>query len=163
MKFKSLFLLAATAMMVSCGKYQFDATQVATEVANQQAKNQLGIDIDPNQNWRPIRQGSVTITANADLKNIVRVEVLTETPFSNEDAMVLSSMDCQPGQQVTLSYEAPDYLTQLVAACVSDEGEYFIKVFDIESQEVDFQANNSNGARTKTILGPTTCFGYIKL
>ena len=149
MKFKSLFLLAATAMMVSCGKYQFDATQVATEVANQQAKNQLGIDIDPNQNWRPIRQGSVTITANADLKNIVRVEVLTETPFSNEDAMVLSSMDCQPGQQVTLSYEAPDYLTQLVAACVSDEGEYFIKVFDIESQEVDFQANNSNGARMR--------------
>lgn len=148
MKFKSLFLLAATAMMVSCGKYQFDATQVATEVANQQAKNQLGIDIDPNQNWRPIRQGSVTITANADLKNIVRVEVLTETPFSNEDAMVLSSMDCQPGQQVTLSYEAPDYLTQLVAACVSDEGEYFIKVFDIDSQTVDFKAN-SNGARTR--------------
>ena len=148
MKFKNLFLFAAIAIVASCGKYQFDATQVSQEVANQQAKNQLGIDIDPNQNWKTIHHGSVTVTANADLENIVRVEILTETPFSNEDAMVLSSMDCQPGQQVTLTYEAPDYLTQLVAACVSDQGEYYIKLFDIDSQTVDFKVT-SNGARTR--------------
>ena len=148
MKFRNLFLFVAIAIVASCGKYQFDATQVSKEVAAQQAKTQLGIDIDPNQTWRPIRHGSVTVTANADLENIVRVEVLTETPFSNEDAMVLSSMDCKPGQQVTLTYEAPDYLTQLVAACVSDQGEYYIKVFDIDSQAVDFKAT-SNGARTR--------------
>ena len=148
MKFKNLFLFAAIAIVASCGKYQFDATQVSQEVANQQAKNQLGIDIDPNQNWKTIHHGSVTVTANADLENIVRVEILTETPFSNEDAMVLSSMDCQLGQQVTLTYEAPDYLTQLVAACVSDQGEYYIKLFDIDSQTVDFKVI-SNGARTR--------------
>lgn len=148
MKFKNLFLFAAIAIVASCGKYEFDATQVNQEIATQQAKNQLGIDIDPNQDWKPIRNGSVTITANADLENIVRVEVLTETPFSNEDAMVLNSMECKPGQQVTLNYEAPDYLTQLVAACVNDQGVYFIKVFDIDCQTVDFQTT-SNGARTR--------------
>lgn len=148
MKFKNLFLFAAIAIVASCGKYEFDATQVNPEIATQQAQNQLGIDIDPNQNWKPIRNGSVTITANADLENIVRVEVLTETPFSNEDAMVLNSVECKPGQQVTLNYEAPDYLTQLVAACVNDQGVYFIKVFDIDCQTVDFQAT-SNGARSR--------------
>lgn len=150
MKFRNLFLFAAFALLASCGKYEFDASQVSREVAQQQAKNLLGIDIDPNQNWRPIRNGSVTITANADLENIVRVEVLTETPFSNEDAMVLSSMECQPGQQVTLNYEAPDYLTQLVAACVNDKGVYYVKVFDIDTQVVDFKTAQ---ARTRAAEG----------
>ena len=148
MKFKNLFLFAAIAIVASCGKYEFDATQVNKEVATQQAKNQLGIDIDPNQDWTPVRKGSVTITANADLENIVRVEVLTESPFSNEDAMVLNSMECQPGQQVTLTYEAPDYLTELMAACVNDKGVYYVKVFDINSQAVDFQTT-SNGVRNR--------------
>lgn len=148
MKFKNLFLFAAIAIVASCGKYEFDATQVNKEVATQQAKNQLGIDIDPNQDWTPVRKGSVTITANADLENIVRVEVLTESPFSNEDAMVLNSMECQPGQQVTLTYEAPDYLTELMAACVNDKGVYYVKVFDINSQAVNFQAT-SNGVRKR--------------
>ena len=148
MKFKNLFLFAAIAIVASCGKYEFDATQVNQEIASQQAKNQLGVDIDPNQDWMPVCNGSVSIIANADLENIARVEVLTESPFGNEDAMVLNSVECKAGQQVTLNYEAPNYLTQLVAACVSDQGEYFIKVFDIDTKVVDFQAT-SNGARTR--------------
>jgi len=147
MKFKNLFLFAAIAIVASCGKYQFDATQVNQEISLQRAKNQLGVEIDPNQNWRPIRHGSVTITTNADLKDIVRVEVLTESPFGNEDAEILASKDCSAGQQVTLTYEAPDYLTELVAACVNNKGVYYIKVFDIENTSVDF--NQGANARNR--------------
>lgn len=146
MKFKNLFLFAAIAILASCGKYEFDATQVSKEVAAQNARNQLGVEIDPNQDWKPIHQGSITITANADLENIVKVQVLTESPFSNEDALVLNSKDCTAGQQVTLSYEAPDYLTELVAACVNNKGVYYIKVFDINATTVDFK---SASARTR--------------
>jgi hypothetical protein len=142
MKFKNLFLFAAVAIVASCGKYQFDATEVNKEVTSQNAKNQLGVDIDPNQDWKPIRQGSVTITANAPLENIVKVQVLTESPFYNEDALVLSTKNCQPGQQVTLTYEAPNYLTELVAACVNNKGVYYIKVFDINTTAVDFKSAN---------------------
>ena len=146
MKFKNLFLFAAIAISASCGKYEFDASQVNQEVVSQNAKNQLGVDIDPNQDWKPIHQGSVTITANADLENIVKVQVLTESPFCNEDALVLNSKDCSAGQQVTLSYEAPDYLTELVAACVNNKGVYYITVFDINATTVDFKSAN---ARTR--------------
>lgn len=146
MKFRNLFLFAAIAVAASCGKYEFDASQVNQDLVNQNAMDQLGIQIDPNQDWRPIRQGSVTITANADLANIVKVQVLTESPFNNEEALVLCSKDCKAGQQVTLSYEAPDYLTELVAACVNDKGVYYIKVFDINSTAVDFK---SAGVRTR--------------
>lgn len=143
MKFKNLFLFAAIAMLASCGKYEFDASQVNQELSLQRAKNQLGVDIDPNQNWRPIRHGSVTITANADLKNIVKVQLLTESPFGNDEAEILVSKDCKAGQQVTLNYEAPDYLTELVAACVDDKGVYYIKVFDIDKASVDFQEGSN--------------------
>lgn len=147
MKFKNLFLFAAIAIVASCGKYQFDATQVNQEISLQRAKNQLGVEIDPNQNWRPIRHGSVTITANAELENIVKVQLLTESPFGNEDAEILASKDCSAGQQVTLTYEAPDYLTELVAACVNNKGVYYIKVFDIENTSVDF--NQGANARNR--------------
>ena len=143
MKFKNLFLFAAIAMLASCGKYEFDATQVNQELSLQRAKNQLGVDIDPNQDWRPIRHGSVTVTANADLKNIVKVQLLTESPFGNDEAEILVSKDCKAGQQVTLNYEAPDYLTELVAACVDDKGVYYIKVFDIDKSSVDFQEGSN--------------------
>ena len=143
MKFKNLFLFAAIAILASCGKYEFDATQVNQELSLQRAKNQLGVDIDPNQNWRPIRHGSVTVTANADLKNIVKVQLLTESPFGNDEAEILVSKDCKAGQQVTLNYEAPDYLTELVAACVDDKGVYYIKVFDIDKSSVDFQEGSN--------------------
>ena len=51
MKFKNLFLFAAIALLASCGKYEFDASLVNQEVTNQNAKNQLGVEIDPNQNF----------------------------------------------------------------------------------------------------------------
>ena len=139
MKSKNLFLFAAIALLVSCSKYEFDATQVNQEMSLQRAKNQLGVEIDPNQNWKPIRHGSVTITANANLENIVRVEVLTESPFGNEEAEILASKECMAGQQVTLTYEAPDYLAELVPACVNDKGVYYIKIFDINQTSVSFK------------------------
>ena len=139
MKFRYLFLFVAIAFIASCGKYEFDTSEINQDIVNQNAQNLLGVTIDPNQDWRPIRQGCVTITANADLQNIVKVEVLTESPFNNEEALVLSSKECKAGQQVTLNYEAPDYLTELVAACVNDKGVYYIKVFDINNTSVDFR------------------------
>ena len=156
MKFKNLFLFAAIAILASCGKYEFDATQVNQELSLQRAKNQLGVDIDPNQNWRPIRHGSVTIIANADLENIVRVELLTESPFGNEEAAILSKKDCKPGEQVTLTYEAPDYLTELVAACINDKGVYYIKAFDIDDQMVDFKSANARRRATSLDGYPTS-------
>lgn len=158
MKFRNLFLLlVGLILIVSCGKYEFDTTQVSKEIALQQAKDQLGVDIDPNQDWKPIHHGSVTITANADLENIVKVQVLTESPFGNENAMILSSKDCQAGQQVTLTYEAPDYLTELVAACVNDRGVYYIKAFNIENQSVDFSKTANIRRRAASFDGyPST-------
>ena len=63
--------------------------------------------IDPEQDWNLIKSGTVTITADAPLSDIVKVQVLTESPFFNKDAKVLCEADVKSGETVSLTYEAP--------------------------------------------------------
>jgi hypothetical protein len=96
------------------------------------AENVFGI-IDPNQYWRTVTSGTVTITANADLDDIAKVQILTESPFFNDQAKILAEADVTAGQTVQLSYDAPRENSTLVAACVDSKGHHYIKPFDAGS------------------------------
>ena len=147
MKCKYLFLLSA-AILVSCGKsYELNDTQFNEESIRVNTEKQLGITIDPEQTWADITNGSITIKADADLEDIVKVQILTESPFGNDEAAILNSVDCQKGDVVTLNYEAPGDATELVAACVSSKGVYYIKVFNVGESNLSF-ASTTN-ARTR--------------
>jgi hypothetical protein len=95
-------------------------------------------NIDPAQDWNSIKQGSVTIMADANLDNIEKVQILTESPFCNNDAAILNEAKVEKGQKVTLVYDAPNVYDKLFAACVSSEGKYFVKVFGLDEKEVSF-------------------------
>ena len=97
-------------------------------------------NIDAAQDWNSIKQGSVTITADANLDNIVKVQILTESPFGNKDAAILNEAKVEKGQKVTLVYDAPNVYDKLFAACVSSEGKYFVKVFNIGESSVSFKS-----------------------
>ena len=147
MKCKYLFLLSA-AILASCGKsYELNDTQFNEESIRVNTEKQLGITIDPEQTWADITNGSITIKADADLEDIVKVQILTESPFGNDEAAILNSADCQKGDVVTLNYEAPGDATELVAACVSSKGVYYIKVFNVGESNLSF-ASTAN-ARTR--------------
>lgn len=147
MKCKYLFLLSA-AILASCGKsYELNDTQFNEESIRVNTEKQLGITIDPEQTWADITNGSITIKADADLEDIVKVQILTESPFGNDEAAILNSVDCQKGDVVTLNYEAPGDATELVAACVSSKGVYYIKVFNVGESNLSF-ASTTN-ARTR--------------
>ena len=147
MKCKYLFLLSA-AILASCGKsYELNDTQFNEESIRVNTEKQLGITIDPEQTWVDIVNGNITIKADADLEDIVKVQILTESPFGNDEAAILNSVDCQKGDVVTLNYEAPGDATELVAACVSSKGVYYIKVFNVGESNLSF-ASTTN-ARTR--------------
>lgn len=97
-------------------------------------------NIDAAQDWNSIKQGSVTITADANLDNIEKVQILTESPFGNKDAAILNEAKVEKGQKVTLVYDAPNVYDKLFAACVSGEGKYFVKVFNIGESSVSFKS-----------------------
>ena len=85
MKCKYLFLFSALAL-ASCGKgYELDEAQFNEESIKFNTEKTLGVAIDPEQTWCDIVNGSITIKADADLEDIVKVQILTESPFGNDE------------------------------------------------------------------------------
>jgi hypothetical protein len=166
---KFLFMLLGAAAIVSCNKFDlnYDEAKQAEEAKEAQdvkenAANIFG-EIDPKQDWNSISNGTVSVTANANLSNIVKVQILTEAPFLNNDAKVLSEANVKNGDQVTLTYSAPNVYKQLVAACVDNKGVYYIQVFDVGQTSVSFaQAKQSNSAR-RALASDAPDFTSIKL
>lgn len=110
--------------------------------------------IDPKQDWNMFSSGSITILADAPLDNIVKIQVLTESPFFNDNAMVLNEAKANYGDEVTLTYDAPYDLTRLIAACVDANGHYYIKGFDLGTQKVSFTSSTaSTRAMTRGAYG----------
>ncbi len=99
--------------------------------------------IDPNQDWRTTTSGTVTVTADADLANITKVQLQTESPVFNPDATILAEADATAGQTVTLSYDAPRTNTRVIAACVDGNGKYYIKGFNIGEKSVSFRSSTA--------------------
>ena len=100
--------------------------------------------IDPNQDWNMFSSGSITILADAPLDNIAKVQVLTESPFFNDNARVLSEAKANKGDEVTLTFDAPYDLTRLIAACVDTKGHYYIKGFDLGTNKVSFTSSTAS-------------------
>ena len=148
MKCKYLFLLSL-ASLVSCNSIDYDPTQINEEVVKHNTEITLGVTIDPNHTWNTIQSGTITVTADADLEGIVKVQILTESPFFNSDAYVLSEVEAHNGDRVTLSYDAPDFYEELIAACVNKDGLYFIKSFSTQATEISFSSKSGSAARTR--------------
>ena len=142
---KKTIIISATVLAVlsSCTKhmelYDGDA------VAKNNAESIFG-SIDPHQDWNMTVTGSVTVTANADLEDVEKVQILTASPFLNDDAKVLAEAYVKKGGTVTLNYDAPTTSSQLVAACMSSKGVYYIQVFKVGQSKVSFV----NAAKSRT-------------
>ena len=162
-------MLLGAAAIVSCNKFDLNYDEAAAaekaKEAQEVKENAAKIfgEIDPKQDWNSISNGTVSVTANANLSNIVKVQILTEAPFLNNDAKVLSEANVKNGDQVTLTYSAPNVYKQLVAACVDNKGVYYIQVFDVGQTSVSFaQAKQSNSAR-RALASDAPDFTSIKL
>lgn len=138
--------------LTSCVEFDFDANREA--LIKENAENIFGM-IDPKQDWSCIKSGSITVTADAPLSNITKVQILTESPFLNDDVRILAEAKVTNGQTVTINYDAPIMNERLVAACLDDKGHYFIKGFDINENEVGFAYSFKAGARSRTRAGNT--------
>ena len=136
MKRISNWAIIALLAFSSCAK-DFNSYDPSEEIKNN-AENVFGI-IDPNQDWRTVTSGTVTITANADLDDITKVQILTESPFFNDQAKILAEAEVTAGQTVTLNYDAPRSNSRLIAACVDSNGKYYIKGFNMEDKAVSFR------------------------
>ncbi len=117
------------------------------EQIDQNVEKVFGTTFDPNHDWMTTTSRTVNITANADLNDIVKVQILTESPYFNSEARVLSEASVAKGETVSLTFDAPQSATRLIAACVNSEGVYFTKGFDVSSSTISFQSSSRAATR----------------
>ena len=141
-KQKVLVALTSVFLLAGCNRMNFDpvAVQEAREAAAVQSNaEQVFGPIDPNQDWNSIVSGQISVTADASLDDIAKVQILTESPYFNPNARVLAEAKVTKGQTVTLNFDAPNVYTRLIAACVDHKGVYHIQGFNIGEGQVSFQ------------------------
>ena len=135
---------------------------VPTVDAITHAEKTLGVKIDKRQDWVLTVASSVTIIADAaSLPNVAEVQVLSANPFA-ESAVLLGKAPVQQGGSATVSFRAPNYLTQLYAACVSKEGKCRAVPFQIGQQTVSFTNETqaaSRASRSHRVQGTATEYG----
>jgi hypothetical protein len=160
---KLFFILASTLFIASCSKHEIvPLTPDDKQTTYDNAKKILG-DIDPAQEWNSIKSGSVTIVADAQLQDIVKIQILTESPILNENAKVLAEANVKKGESVTLSYDAPNVYSQLMAACVNKDGVYYQKVFNIGEKNVSFTSSTSSQVARRAAASEAPTFTTLKL
>jgi hypothetical protein len=150
---KKLGFLLSMGMLMLASCQDFDYGEVPTPVDEEALYNaalKLGVKVDTEHDWSTVSSGSLTVTADAEMEDIVKVRILTESPFFNVDAYVLTEAEVTNGQTVTLTYDAPKTYTRLIAACVSSKGEYYIKGFNTTDSEVSFTNSPSTRAVGET-------------
>ena len=167
---KKLMTLAVlgTALLTSCVK-GIDApepeptpTPDPTPTSNKATQEEIdanvvkvfGTSFSPNQDWSSTTKYSVSVTADAPMADIAKVQILTEAPYFNDDARVLNETTTSKGQTVTLTYDCPAEYTELVAACVDSKGVYYIAGFKAGDAQVTFQT--AAKARTRAAYDLST-------
>lgn len=142
MKLSNTLLITLLLALASCNKYSdmYDeyVAEQETTATNTNAESIFG-KIDPNQDWSGTTASTVSVAVEASYP-VAKVQILTESPFNNAEARVLAEADATNGQTVSIAYEAPKINRRLIAACVSSEGRYTVKGFDVGQSQVTFTA-----------------------
>lgn len=161
-------MLIGAVAFASCSKFDlnYDEAESAKKAQEtQDIKNnaeKIFGDIDPSQNWNSINSGSVSVNATG-IENIVKVQILTESPLLNSDAKVLAEATTNGGS-VTLKYDAPNIYKQLFAACINNKGVYQLQVFNVGDSKVTFTSTSANAvARRRATASEAPTFTSIKL
>ena len=109
------------------------------EEINANVAKVFGTTFSSDQDWSSTTKYTVSIAADAPMSDIVKVQILTEAPYLNEDARVLNEATTSKGQSVSLTYDCPVEYTELVAACVDSKGVYYVAGFKAGDAQVNFQ------------------------
>ena len=157
---KKLYFLAISVLaLASCSHDLGDYDErellyptLTKEQIQQNVQEVFGTTFDPNHDWSSLNTHTVSITANANLNDVVKVQILTESPFMNEDATVLNEVAAAKGQTVELKYDAPADFESLVAVCYDSNGKCYIQSFTPGQEKVSFASTNRARTRGTTDL-----------
>ena len=109
----------------------------------------FGTVFSANQDWSSTKSYTVSVTADAPMADIAKVQILTEAPYLNDNARVLNEASASKGETVSMSFDCPSEYTDLVAACVDSKGIYYVAGFKAGDSSVNFTKATKAGTRAE--------------
>ena len=175
---KKLFLFAAFGLILSSCTKGFDmpeptpdptpdptptSNKATQEEINANVAKVFGTTFSPNQDWSSTTKYTVSVAADAPMDDIVKVQILTEAPYFNENARVLNEATTSKGQSVSLTYDCPAEYKELVAACVDSKGIYYVAGFKAGDAQVTFQKTAKARTRAEYTLPDLPAVSGLKM
>ena len=142
-----------TVLLASCinradymGPESTPTNELSQDKINVNAAKVFGTVFSADQDWSSTKKYTVSVTADAPMADIAKVQILTEAPYFNEDARVLNEASAKNGQTVSITFDCPSVYTELVAACVDSKGVYYVAGFKAGDSSVSFTTRASTRA-----------------
>lgn len=139
------------------------------ELARERAKQALGLDIAPDQDWNMTSVVTANITLNEDALSDYSFRIYTANPTSNANAVILAEesvkTDTNGKASASFKFEMPSYLKLVYVARVDSHGRRMIGISNVQDGVVSKAFGESSLASTKAITDyelPTMDAPYTK-
>lgn len=119
----SMAVLALGLMMGSCSKESVFTQADAVE----HAESVLGLNIDPNQDWKMTQEVTANITVNLGSGKEYIVYVFDKSPFDNDDAVYYAKKTVADGTVLSLNLSLPTAATDVYVSVFDNKGKSMSK------------------------------------
>lgn len=155
---RGMAALAMGLVVVSCNKLDFsNQAQISEEEALQNAEMQLGVTIDPNQDWKMTKDVQATVSVNLGTGKEYTLLMFNKNPFVNDDAVYYFKQSITDGSEGTYTITVPSAQKQLYVIVIDDKDYSVSKYvfFDENAFSVNLNATANARAMRRANTGET--------
>lgn len=150
---RGMAALAMGLVVVSCNKMDFSGQpQVSTEEAMANAEMQLGVTIDPNQDWNMTKQVTAKVNVNMGTGKTYNYVVYSNDPLSDRQGVSIAKGTVTDGGNINAQVTCPSANTQLVVSLTDADNITYYKRGNIEDSKVSI---NFTTATTRSVVKRT--------
>lgn len=137
----------------SCNKNQFDKEKVDSMITLT-----FNIDqVDATHDWLLMNEWNIKVLAN--VKDVKRIELLSQNPYTSDKAEILATREATEGEQLNINYSLPTMCDSVYVAAIDENGKYTIVAAPYTTTKVvNFTRLNTTNKGTLNRLQPQTVF-----
>ena len=134
---KTIVAMAIAVVAAGCSRdFDVPSSRLSDDEAMENAEDQLGVTIDPNQTWSMTSTIKAEVTVNRDFGEEYTVTVYQNNPFVNNTGVVLGSSTVKSGQTTNFSFTGQKG-TYLVYVAIKDKKGYsYVKPVSISEDKL---------------------------
>ena len=150
---KGMAVLALGLVAASCNKLDFsNQAQISEEEALQNAEMQLGVTIDPKQDWNMTQNVTTKVSLNMGTGKDYTVYVFNDSPFDSDDAVYYSMNTVSDGASMSQTITVPKGQEMLYISVFDSDGSSVSKRIFLSGDEVDVSFGDGTTRATRRAM-----------